>query len=149
MHSLLKLSFLALFFTGAIADIPNKNGYKVVWADDFNGKDINAKEWNHESNEGHHNNGEIQEYINSPSTASITGKGSLKITPQKSRDGKWTSGRLATWRTFTCEKDHKMAIEAEIKLGGDPNQMGIWPAFWTLGSSIYGGKPWPKCGEAE
>lgn len=88
MHSILKLSFLALLFTRAIADIPHKDGYKIHWADDFDGESVDTKEWHHEINEGHHNNGEIQEYIKSESTASLTGKGSLKITPQKSRDGK-------------------------------------------------------------
>lgn len=42
-----------------------------------------------------------------------------------------------------------MTLEAEIQLGDAPaeEKHGLWPAFWALGSSIYGGKPWPKCGE--
>ncbi|CAG8955307.1 hypothetical protein HYFRA_00011289 [Hymenoscyphus fraxineus] len=146
MPSLLKLSFLAALFSSAIAEIPAKDGYKLHWGDDFNGVGVDHKEWHHESNAGAHTNNELQEYIDSTSTA-FTSDGSLKIQPKKSSDGKWTSARIATWRTFTCEKDHKMAIEAEIKLSAAANQQGIWPAFWTLGSSIYGGKPWPRCGE--
>lgn len=46
MRSFLQLSFLAtVLLRGALAYIPEKGGYRVVWADDFNGGDVNEAEW--------------------------------------------------------------------------------------------------------
>jgi beta-glucanase (GH16 family) len=39
-------------------------------------------------------------------------------------------------------------IEASLQLPDTANQ-GLWPAFWSLGSSIATGTSWPICGEAD
>jgi len=152
MPSLTKLSVLVGFFTLAIADIPEKGGYKVLWSDDFNGpagREADRSIWNYEI--AGSLTGGVESYIDEAQEAHLTGRGSLIISPQKHQSGQWYSARLGSWPTFTPEDGHKMTVEAEIKLGQhtQDQQQGIWPAFWTLGTSIYKNPPtpWPACGE--
>ncbi|KAM3075823.1 hypothetical protein ACMFMG_007949 [Clarireedia jacksonii] len=148
----MELSLVASLLSGAIAAIPSVPGYKIQWSDDFNqgvGKEADRSQWNYESNRGGHTNNELQMYEDSPAYAGLTTDGALSMMTRKSSVGDWYSARIATWPTFTCKKGGKMYIEAEIQVGQAPkeNQQGIWPAFWALGSAIYKGQPWPKCGE--
>lgn len=145
MRSVLQISFLATLLISTLAAVPNKDGFKIVWADDFEGK-LQKSEWNHEQSS---ENGESQFYQANEQIIG-TDNGNLYIYPRYSDNGeKWYSGRIASWKTFTPSKGKTMTMEAQIKLGdaAEKNKKGIWPAFWALGSSIYGGKPWPKCGE--
>ncbi|RDL38629.1 uncharacterized protein BP5553_02969 [Venustampulla echinocandica] len=144
------MSLLAALFARAMAEIPNKGGYKVLWSDDFNGpagRQADRSIWNYEL--ASDLNGGIQEYIDEAQEASLTGDGSLIISPQKHQSGNWYSARLGSWPTFTPEDGHKMTVEAEIKLGQNTQdkQQGIWPAFWAIGTAFYKGTPWPACGE--
>lgn len=104
---------------------------------------------------GPHNwgTGEIQHYTNSTSNVAITSAGTLRITPLKNGD-KWTSSRIESTAAhdFACPAGGKLRIEASIKLGNDPvsRQMGIWPAFWTMGSEFRGQyDKWPAVGEID
>jgi beta-glucanase (GH16 family) len=150
MHflSLISLSMLAVFFTGAIASPPAMDNYNLIWSDDFNGAagQVDQSKWNYETPATNPNN-EKQKYTDSAANGGISGCGTLRITPLKSSSGQWTSARLTSWSSFTCEVDHKMIIQAEIKLGENANQQGIWPAFWALGASINSGNSWLHSGE--
>ncbi|KAG4035316.1 hypothetical protein MFRU_001g00870 [Monilinia fructicola] len=130
---------------------PSMANYKLIWSDDFvgaAGSKVNKSLWNYETPAKNSNN-EKQHYRESAANGGLSGNGTLLITPLKGSDGTWTSARLASWKSFTCEKNHKMIIQAEIKLGNNPaaNQQGIWPAFWALGASLNSGGSWPHCGE--
>ena len=96
-------------------------------------------------------NSELQYYTSETANASLDGAGNLAITvarpdPQSDiarYDGcQYTSARLIT-------KDLKSfrygLIQAKIKL---PAGLGIWPAFWMLGSDIDTAG-WPGCGEID
>lgn len=96
---------------------------------------------------------EIQTYTNSPANIAITARGTLQITPLAT-GGKWTSARIETTadNDFTCAAGTRLRMEASLKLGSGPanTQMGIWPAFWSLGSAYRGNYlNWPSVGEID
>jgi len=82
----------------------------------------------------------------SPSTNTVylDGSGHLVIQPINI-NGTWISTRMLTegMKNFSYGR-----IEASLQLPDTTNQ-GLWPAFWSLGSSIATGTPWPTCGEAD
>ncbi|QPG94915.1 hypothetical protein C2857_007297 [Epichloe festucae Fl1] len=103
----------------------------------------------------HWGTGEIQTYTGDAANLRVTREGTLKITPV--RDGRnktWTSSRIETtadW-DFACPRGHRMRVEARIRLGGNPGpvSMGIWPAFWVLGSGYRANySAWPAVGEVD
>lgn len=102
----------------------------------------------------HWGTGEIQTYTSDKQNIHITSRNTLKITPIRSEYNIWTSARLETtadW-DFACPRGQRIRIEARIKLGDNPadNQLGIWPAFWALGSDYRGNyQNWPAVGEID
>jgi beta-glucanase (GH16 family) len=77
-------------------------------------------------------------------TVYIDGSGHLVIQPINN-SGTWISTRMNTEGI----KDFQYGrIEASLQLP-DTTNPGLWPAFWSLGSSIATGTPWPNCGEAD
>ena len=118
------------------------DGYKLVWADYFNGTSLNTDDWNIEVNGDGGGNRELQYYR--AENISVA-DGCLILTARKENySGKeFTSGRLNTKRKrfFTHGK-----IESSIRLPKTAN--GLWPAFWLLGNDIDT-NPWPKCGEID
>ncbi|WP_395067008.1 family 16 glycosylhydrolase [Flavobacterium sp.] len=119
-----------------------KNERKLVWQENFDGKELNQKNWNFELGNGCPNcgwgNNERQLYTKTNHTLK---NGTLIITAQK-EDSIYTSTRITTLgkKEFMYGR-----IEARAKL---PIGKGIWPAFWMLGSSIKT-VAWPKCGEID
>lgn len=97
---------------------------------------------------------EVQTYTSDASNIHITKNKTLKITPHRSANGTWTSARIETapsW-DFACPPGQRIRVEAKMKLGdgSKPSQIGIWPAFWALGSALrenlFG---WPAVGEID
>lgn len=129
---------------------PKIPGYARVWVDEFNGPaghGVNGNNW--VSKTGSNSNNELQEYTTSAANAHLSGDGRLYIVPLKNSAGHWTSARLEGRNSFTCDNDHTMLFQAEIRVGNHPaaRQQGVWPAFWALGNNIRTGAGWPKCGE--
>ncbi|CAK7563548.1 MAG: hypothetical protein SEPTF4163_001417 [Sporothrix epigloea] len=101
--------------------------------------------------------GEIETYTNSPTNLQITSAGTLLITPVKTTvKGKssWTSARIESKKTwdFSCAVGKKLRIESRLKLGANSaaSQLGIWMAFWSLGSAYRGNyQNWPAIGEID
>ncbi len=77
-------------------------------------------------------------------TSYIDGSGHLVIQAIHSGDA-WLSARM---KTEGLENFQYGRIEADIQLPDTTNQ-GLWPAFWTLGTSIGQGVRWPACGESD
>jgi beta-glucanase (GH16 family) len=75
-------------------------------------------------------------------TVFIDGNGHLVIQPINS-GGTWISTRMESMKNFQYGR-----IEASLALP-DTTNPGLWPAFWSLGTSINNGTPWPNCGEAD
>jgi beta-glucanase (GH16 family) len=126
---------------------------KVVFFDDFSGKNLDRANWNAVVT-GMHVNDELQAYVDSPSVIAIVhgadaqgaSNGALQLTPRyapkfKTFDGKqfdFISGRINSENKFDFTYG---TAEARIKMtAGD----GLWPAWWALG---YGN--WPACGEID
>lgn len=115
----------------------------LVWEDDFNEPTLNETFWNFELGDGCPNlcgwgNNELQVYTNQNHRIE---DGMLIISAQKEAQG-YSSTRITTKgkKEFQYGK-----IEARIKV---PTGVGLWPAFWALGSDIDS-KGWPLCGEID
>ena len=118
----------------------------LVWKEEFNGKKLNARDWNYETHEPGWVNAELQSY--GPSTKNTYVKdGCLVIQALKkeNKDGtvEYTSGRINTMgkHEFTYGR-----FEARLRV---PKGQGFLPAFWMMpGDESYYGQ-WPKCGEID
>lgn len=124
-------------------------GYSLVWADEFDTKEINVSNWNLQVVDAGRFNDEWQRYTNSDKNAYIE-DGCLVIRALHESDvhgmDQYTSARVNSAQKQSWKYGK---IAARIKL---PQGQGIWPAFWTLGANIDqngGDTPWPQCGEID
>ena len=125
-------------------------GYKweVIWSDEFDYTGVpDPTKWNYHT--GYIGNNEQQGYTSSTKNSYVE-NGNLRITAIREQtvyrdpSGEQTtypfsSARLNTANKFTVQYGR---IEARIWL---PGEIGVWPAFWTLGASGN----WPNCGEID
>lgn len=120
-------------------------GKNQVWAEEFDGPNLNLNHWNQEigNGSGGWGNNELQYYTNNKKNTFIS-NGNLIIEARKDAiDGfKYSSGRMTTRskKEFTFGR-----IDIRAKL---PKGKGIWPALWMLGANI-GSVGWPSCGEID
>lgn len=144
--------------TGAVTWTPQ-------WCQEFNAATVSPPDttvWKFDlgSNNGWGNN-EVEVYCGPPGyvgnpqqcptmvssttdTVYLDGGGHLVIQP-RNISGTWISTRMLTESIQSFKYGR---IEASLQLPDTTNQ-GLWPAFWSLGSSIATGTPWPSCGEAD
>ncbi|KAL6408207.1 carbohydrate binding family 6 [Ilyonectria robusta] len=134
---------------GVQAAIPKIHGFRLTWADDFNGY-LNTlpdeKNWIIDTGTSYPGGPpawgtwEIQTYTNSTENVRVNGKGDLLITALRNSSGSWTSSRIETQRTdFMALPGGKMRIQADLKIPDvGSNGLGYWAAFWTLGSEFRG-----------
>ena len=138
-------------------DSMEKEGYILVWNDEFDGDTLDLTKWSYQIGDGlfyglnNWGNAEQQYYTDREENVSVA-DGVLKITAQKEENRyekySFTSGRI---RTVTDENEVLFAttygrVEARIQMiGGN----GIWPAFWMLpvDNSVYG--KWAASGELD
>ncbi len=121
----------ATYHTGRPAARPT--GWRLVWADEFNGGagPPDPAKWN--VVEGHlgHNN-ELEYY--SPHNVALDGQGHLVITARADDAATYDCGKRAcaasSARLFTDGKFSRRygRLEARVKL---PKGQGMWPAFWA------------------
>jgi beta-glucanase (GH16 family) len=131
------IAFLLLPFT------PHAQCWQLMWADEFDGTNVNTNNWDYNIGGNGWGNNEWQYYTDRVENASV-GNGSLKIVARQENfaGSNYTSARMVTKGryAFTYGK-----VSARIKL---PLGQGIWPAFWTLPeNNVYGG--WPFSGEMD
>ncbi len=121
------------------------DGYKLVWADEFNSTSI-SEDWTFEIGDGcpelcGWGNQEL-EYYKKENTS--IANGNLIITAKRENFGsrQYTSSRMITKgkQSFTYGRIDIRAIL--------PKGQGIWPALWMLGENIDE-VSWPKCGEID
>jgi beta-glucanase (GH16 family) len=117
--------------------------WKLVWSDEFNGKDgVNPKDWIYD--EGRGQNREVQYYTRDRRENVVQKDGKLLITARKEafQGADFTSGRLTTSgkRSFLYGR-----IEAYARV---PKGRGTWPAVWLLGET-FPKVGWPACGEID
>ena len=127
-------------------DIPQYEGYKLLWHDEFDADTLNTEIWNREKREPGWTNAELQEYTDLEQNIFIRdGKLVLKAIKTKDADGNdyYTSGKVQTQR----KRDFmygKVVASAKV-----PKGQGLWPAIWLMPTDedYYG--QWPKCGEVD
>ncbi len=120
-------------------------GWKSVWADEFDGAEINKDWWVHEIGNGDNGwgNNELQ-YYTEVSENSRVENGNLVI---EARNDSWNGHKYTSARLVTKEKKSfgysRIDIRAKLPFG-----QGIWPALWMLGDNIEQ-VGWPACGEID
>lgn len=122
-------------------------GMTLVWADEFDGTEINSETWSFEIGDGcaqgicGWGNEELQYY--QEENASIV-EGNLVIeAKEQSRGGKaYTSSRMISKNKVTFQYG-RIDIRAVM-----PSTQSMWPALWMLGANIDA-VGWPSCGEID
>jgi beta-glucanase (GH16 family) len=125
------------------------DGWTLIWADEFNGPNINTSNWQHQTGDSGWGNNELQYYTDRTTGANSTRNswvenGCLVIQAlRENYEGRvFTSARItsADMQSFQYGK-----LEARIKL---PTGQGMWPAFWMMPDNyqLWG---WPICGEID
>ncbi|SFH34320.1 glycoside hydrolase family 16 protein [Pedobacter insulae] len=130
-----------------------KDGYKLVWADEFNedGKP-NVNNWRHE--QGFVRNQEQQWY--QPDNAwcengmlIIEGRQETKPNPRYRKEAKdWKSSRETITHTSSSINTrgmHSWQYGRFVMRGKIDVSAGLWPAWWTLGNA----GEWPSNGEID
>ena len=127
-----------------------KEGWELVWSDEFEGDSIDPDNWTYEIGGWGWGNGEAQYYTSRPENARVeNGMLVIEARQEKYEDSYYTSARLITQdlREFQYGR-----IEARIKV---PEGDGLWPAFWMLGSDFERNPDqpldsnWPHVGEVD
>ncbi len=139
------IAFSGMYIAGidSTKEVQADGEYKLVWSDEFDGTELDRKNWNVEVNGDGGGNNELQYYVDSTNNIQVS-DGTLKITARKENYAwkNYTSGRINS----KGKQEFKYGkIEARMKL---PSFKGAWPAFWTLGAN-YSSVGWPKCGEID
>jgi beta-glucanase (GH16 family) len=141
-----KIALWTVLFTG-VAGAQTLTGWKQVWADEFNGKELDFNKWSVEENGNGGGNNELQYYVDRPENVRVEG-GNLVIEARKEKysgggiEKNFTSGRIRTKRHASWTYGR---YEIRAKL---PTGRGIWPALWMLPENDkYGG--WAASGEID
>ena len=120
-------------------------GYDLVWADEFDGQEINSDNWTHEigTGAGGWGNNESQYYTNRTENSYVS-EGNLVIV---AREGEYEGSNYTSARMITRDKQEFVygRIDVRAKL---PEGQGIWPAIWMLGAN-HSEIGWPACGEID
>lgn len=126
-----------------IVEISSKK-YELVWADEFDGNNVNLDNWTFVIWDAGKVNNEWQKYVENTDNYKVE-NGILSITATKTGENK-KGGYTATRLSSQNKKEFKYGrIEFRAKM---PNGKGTWPALWMLGSNIEE-VGWPRCGEID
>jgi beta-glucanase (GH16 family) len=120
-----------------------KNGWRLVWADEFETPGLpDPSRWSYE--EGLVRNREAQYYTRARRENARVEDGMLVIEARKERHGEaqYTSASVTTEGRASWRYGR---IEVRAKL---PQGRGMWPAIWTLGAN-HRQVGWPMTGEID
>jgi beta-glucanase (GH16 family) len=120
-------------------------GWSIVWQDEFEGAELDLKNWTFDIGGNGWGNAEWEAYTDQPENVRVE-NGMLVIEaredPTLPAGRPYSSARIKTQGLHAWQYGR---IEARIKL---PYGQGIWPAFWMLGENINQ-KGWPTAGEID
>lgn len=123
----------------------DRAGWKLAWHDEFDGTELDLKNWTFDLGGGGWGNQELEAYTNRPENVRVE-EGMLVIEARHEEElvggREYSSARIKTQGLHAWQYGR---VEARIKL---PYGQGIWPAFWMLGDDIYK-KGWPNGGEID
>ncbi len=114
-----------VFVTAAWASPPG-NDYKLIFADEFGGSEIDDIKWATKYQWGRTHN--HQAYMRDGNVTVEDGRVKLTATREQTFGKQFSSGVISTHNTFRLDKGY---IEMRIKM---PSKRGSWPAFWMLKS---------------
>ena len=151
------LVLFALFANTAAG--PRDPEWKLVWSDEFDGKDIDKTKWDFDTGNGFYSydanqwingwgNDELQYYTREPENASVKdGMLHIVVIKESFHGSGYTSARLKTRKRDGKPLFNKTygKIEFRAKL---PTGQGIWPALWMLPQGEKYGS-WPLSGEID
>jgi len=120
-----------------------REGWKLVWNDEFNTNNLDTTCWNYEVNGDGGGNNELQFYTDFKTNSWLrNGYFNMKAIEENFKGKPYTSARINTRH----KKDFvygRFDIRAKT-----PTQQGVWPAIWMLPThEVYGG--WPQSGEID
>ncbi|HMB25270.1 MAG: family 16 glycosylhydrolase [Chloroflexota bacterium] len=122
-----------------------RQGWEIVWHDEFDGTELDFKNWTFDLGGDGWGNQEVETYTDRQENVRVE-DGLLVIEAREEEeliDGRqYSSARLKTEGLHAWQYGR---IEARIKL---PYGQGIWPAFWMLGEDIETSS-WPASGEID
>lgn len=151
--------------------------YQLVWADEFDGTEVDTTYWNFEDNARGGGNAELQYFT--PRNASIekhpvSGESCLVLNAQRedyyytAADGEQGYRPATSVRMNTQDKMAFTYGKIEARIAFPFTKDGLWPAFWMLGNNLatdlgdddsiddmaeelakQGRVLWPKCGEID
>jgi len=128
-------------------------GWNLVWADEFEGPEIDSSKWTHEVNAWGGGNNELQFYTARPENSFIE-DGRLVIRAKKETytavdpsDGQTKTRNYTSARLNSRNKGDWLYGRFEIR-AKVPGRQGLWPAIWMLPTDwAYGG--WAASGEID
>lgn len=134
-------------------------GWKLVWSDEFDGKEIDRSKWDFDTGNGFYDydanqwrsgwgNNELQYYTREPENASVRDGGlHIRALKESFMGCGYTSARLKTRKRDGSPLFHKTYGRFEFR-AKMPTGRGVWPALWMLPQEeTYGG--WPCSGEID
>ena len=121
-------------------EVPELEGYTLLWNDEFNGDTLDLETWRYEKHQPGWVNSELQEYTDSTDNIFVKdGRLIIKALKTQTKAGKdyYTSGKITT-RGLKDFMYGKVIARAKV-----PEGQGLWPAFWMMPTkeSVYGS--WP------
>lgn len=117
-------------------------GWRLVWADEFNGTAVDTTRWTFETGGNGWGNNELEYYTAGDNATVRDGLLVIEARAEAKEGRQYTSTRMITkGKAFWTYG----RVAARIKM---PQGKGIWPAFWMLGENI-GTVGWPRCGEID
>lgn len=124
----------------------SKNGWELVWSDEFDRDSINPDNWNFVLWDAGRVNNEWQKYIKDTSNYKIS-DGKLYIIATKTGENE-KGGYSSTRLNSKGKQEFKYGrIEFRAKMPAS-HARGTWPALWMLGAD-HDEVGWPKCGEID
>jgi len=125
--------------------VGERAGWSIVWHDEFDGPELDLKNWTFDIGGNGWGNQEWEAYTNRPENVRIE-NGMLVIEARKEPEliagRNYSSARIKTQGLHAWQYGR---IEARMKL---PYGQGIWPAFWMLGEN-FNDVGWPAAGEID